>query len=152
MGAVVDARGHDEDAEHVLLGRDEAELGAGAVDLGADVHGGAGLVRRDELGVERDGRIHGLKEQLVGHGRARDELGRPPHAHRVSIRPEHRDGPVGPSERLQPFIGLLPVVQRRRHPVDADVWILYELERRPFARLDRVVRFYVAIDYNYHPL
>lgn len=147
MTAVVDAGRHDEDAEHVLLGGHEAQLRAGAVDLRADVHGGAGLVRRDELGVKRDGRLDGVKEQLLGHDGARDKLGRALHAHRVPVGAEHRNLVIGRAEGLQALVGLLAVIQSGRHAVEPDVRVGDELEGRPFARLDRVVRFDVAIHF-----
>ena len=34
----------------------------------------------------------------------------------------------------------------RRHAVDSEVWVLDELRLRPFARLDAVVGFDMAVD------
>ena len=38
------------------------------------------------------------------------------------------------------------VVKARRHAVDSEVWVLDELRLRPFARLDAVVGFDMAVD------
>lgn len=53
---------------------------------------------------------------------------------------------AGKAEGLQPFVGLLPVVEGGRHAVHAQVGVGDELEGRPFARLDRVVGFDVTVD------
>lgn len=144
--AVVDARGQDEDGEGVLVGRAEPQLGAGAVDLRAHVHGGARLVRGHELGVERHGGPHGAEEELVGHARHRDALGAVAHARRVAVGAEQRDGAAGRAERLEALVGLLAVVERWGHAVDADVWVCHEDWVGPFAGLLGEVRLDVAID------
>jgi len=46
------------------------------------------------------------------------------------------------------FVALLAVVKPWRHAVDAEEWILDELGLRPFARLDAVAGFNMAIDWE----
>lgn len=146
--AVVDASGHDEDAKHVLLGRVQAELGARAVNLGADVHGGAGLVGWDELGVERDGGAAGGDKHVLGDGRHGRHGGRVLHAHRVLVGAEDLDGGVGRgAEGLEALVGLLAVVEGGRHAVDPDKGVAHKLEGRPLARLLGPVRLDMAVDY-----
>lgn len=147
VSTMVDTSGHDEDAEHVLFRWDEAQLGARPVDLWADVHGGTGLVRRDELGVEGDGGLNGVNEQVLGHGRTRDELGGALHAGGIAVGTKDGDLVIGSAEGLQPLVGLLTVIQSRGHAVDADVGVRNKLEGRPFARLDRVVRLDVTVHF-----
>lgn len=146
VGAVVDARGHHVDAEHVLLGRVEAELRAGAVDLRADVHGGAGLVRRHVLGIQGDGGLDGLEEQLGRHGGHADVPGRVLHAGSIAVGAEDLDFVGRRAEGLEALIGLLAVVQGRRHAVDPEERIGHELWRGPFSRLVGEVRLDVAVD------
>ena len=146
--AVVHTGGQDVDAEGVFLGRAEAQLGAGAVDLRAHVHGGAGLVGRYVVGVEGDGGAHGIEEEVSGHGWAGYELGRVLHACGVLVGPEDLDLVRRCPERLQPLVGLLPVVQGRRHAVEPDVRVRHELKRRPLARRPGVVRLDVAIHWR----
>ena len=111
VGAVVDARRDDEHGKNILLGRVQAELRRAAVDLRADVHGGARLVGRDELGVEGDGGLDGVQEQVRRHGRDAYELGAVLEARRVAVRPEDGDAVVaGQAEGLEAFVGLLAVV------------------------------------------
>lgn len=148
VGAVVDAGGQDVDAEHVLLGRAQTELSAGAVDLGADVHGGARLVGRDVLGIEGDGSLYGVEEQVSRDGRAADEGGRVLHADGVAVGAEDLNVAGGGAECLETLIGLLAVVQGRGHAVDADEGVRDELGSSPFPRLDRVVALDVAIDWS----
>jgi hypothetical protein len=67
----------------------------------------------------------------------------------VAVGPEDGDGRVArQAEGLEPFVGLLAVVEGRRHAVDAHVGVGDELEGRPFARFDRVVGFDVAVDWG----
>lgn len=146
VSAVVDARGQDVDAEHVLLRGAEAELGARAVDLGTDVHGGARLVGRDVLGIEGDGGLDGVEEQVSRHGRAADERGRVLHAHGVAVGAEDLDVARGGAEGLEALVGLLAVVEGGGHAMDADEGVRHELGSSPLARLYRVVALDVAVD------
>lgn len=147
--AVVDARGDHKDAERVLLGRRQAQLRAGAVDLRADVHGRARLVGRHKAGVQRHGRLAGLHKEIFGHGRHADHLGRVLHAHGVLVGAEQRNLVVaGHAKGLEALVGLLAVVERRRHAVDADEGVGDIFERRPLAGVDRVGRFDVAVDWK----
>ncbi len=147
--AVVDARGQDVDAKDVLLRRVQAELGRRAVDLRADVHGGAGGVRGHVFGIEGDCGFDGIDEEVGRDGRDRDELGAVLQAHGVAVRAKDRDGRVArQAESLEALVGLLTVVEGRRHAVDAHVGVGNETEWRPFPRLDRVVRLDVAVDWR----
>lgn len=147
--AVVDAGGQHVDTECVFLWRGQAKLRAGAVDLRAHVHGGTGVVRREPLGVEGDGGAAGVDEQLLGHGRNRDELGAVLHADGVAVGAEDLDGGVTRgAEGLEPLVGLLAVVEGRGHAVYADVRVGDELERGPLAGLVRVVGLDVAVDWR----
>lgn len=137
MNTVVHARGDDEDAKGVLLRRGQAQLSAGAVDLRADVHGGAGLVGRNIAGIECNGGLDRLKEQLDGHRRHAGDLGRVLEPHGVAVRAEDGDVVVaGQAECLEALVGLLAVVERRRHAVDAHVRVRHILDGRPLARVD----------------
>lgn len=135
MGAVVDTSRQDVDAEHVLLRRVQAQLGAGAVDLGPDVHGGARLVRGHVLSIEGDGGLDSIDEEVVGDGRAGDELSRVLHAGGVAVRTEDLDVARGGAEGLEALIGCLAVVEGRGHSVDPDEGVRHELEGRPFPGL-----------------
>ncbi|TKW51117.1 hypothetical protein CTA1_2783 [Colletotrichum tanaceti] len=111
VGAVVDARGDDEDGEDVLLGRVQAELGRRAVQLRADVHGGARLVGRDVAGVEGDGGLAGGEEEVLGHAGHGGDVGRVLQAHGVLARAEDVDGLVpGGAEGLEALLraGAMP--------------------------------------------
>lgn len=147
--AVVDARGDHEDAERVLLGRRQAQLRAGAVDLRPDIHGRARLVGGHEARVERHGGLARLHEEVFRHGRHAHDLGRVLHAHGVLVRAEQRNLLVArQAEGLEALVGLLPVVEGRRHAVDADEGVRHILERRPLAGVHRVRRFDVAVDFG----
>ena len=64
----------------------------------------------------------------------------------VACGAEDGDFVGGRAERFHTFIGLLAVVQRGRHAVDAQIGIRYELRRAPFPSFDAVVGFDVAVD------
>lgn len=119
--AVVDARRHHEDHERVLVGRAEAELRARPEQQRPDVHGRAGLVGRDELGVQGHGEVDALHEQVLGHGGHGDVLGGPLHALGVLVGAEDGDAAVGLAEGLHPLVTLHAVVQTGRHAVDGEV-------------------------------
>lgn len=145
--AVVHARGDDEDAKGVFLGGVQPQLRARPVQLGADVQRGPRLVGRHEAGVEGNGGANRLQEDVdgdLGHGRY---FSRVLEARGVSVRAEDGDGLVaGRAEGLEALIGLLAVVEGRRHAVDAHEGVGHEAERRPFARRFGVRGFDVAID------
>ena len=146
LRAVVDARGHDEHAERVLLGRREAELGGGAEEEGPDVERGAGGVGRDEGGVEADGELDALEEARGGHGGDGDEGGGMGHAHGVRAGPEDGDAVVGCAEGFDAFVRLLPVVEAGRHAVNGEVGGGDEFWGRPFAGGFGVVGLNVPLD------
>lgn len=134
--AVVHTRGQHKDAEGIFLGWAQPELGAGAVDLRANVHGGAGVVGRDPLGVQGDGGAAGVDEQLDGHGRHGDGVGAVLHASGIAVGTEDLNGGIaGRAEGLEALIGLLAVVEGGGHAMDADVRVGDELEGRPLASL-----------------
>ena len=144
--AVVDTRGDDEYRKEVLLRRAEAELGRATEDLGTDVQSRARLVRRDELGVQRDSGLDGVDEEVDGRGRDADELGAVLHALGVLVGAEDGDRVVaGKTESLETLVGLLAVVEGGRHAVHADVGVGDEAEGRPFACFDGVGGFDVAV-------
>lgn len=60
-------------------------------------------------------------------------------------RAEDCDGVVGRAERLHAFVGLLTVVETGGHAVDGEVGGGYEGWFCPFAGVDRVVGFDVAV-------
>jgi hypothetical protein len=68
--------------------------------------------------------MHGLQEQLLGNlGHGHDPRGML-HPFRVRVRAEDVDAfVVGIPERLEAFVALLPVVQRRRHAVQTQEWV-----------------------------
>lgn len=85
-----------------------SNIGLEPVELWSDVQGPARLVRRDVLGVEGDGRAAGSQEQVRGHRRQREHLGRVPKARGVAVRAEERDpagiaGIAGNAEGLESF-------------------------------------------------
>jgi len=51
------------------------------------------------------------------------------------------------SESFQAFISLLAIVETRGHAMETKEWVGNEGWRRPFASLDAVVGFDVAINY-----
>ena len=72
---ILDSSGHDEDDEGVLVRWVEAKLGRRAEEERADVHGGTGLIRRNELGVHSDSFVDAVDEVLLGNGWDADEFG-----------------------------------------------------------------------------
>lgn len=145
VGTVVDTGRQDVDTKHVLLGWAETELRTGAVDLRTNVHGGTSLVGRDVLGVEGDSCLDSIEEELDRHGRDADSLGRVLHPHGIAVGAEHLDIARGGTECLEALVGLLPVVQGRRHAVDTDEGIGDELGSRPFPGFDGIMGFDVAV-------
>lgn len=77
---VVDTSGHDEDHESVLLGRAETQLCGASEEKRTDVHGRAGTVRRDKLGVQADSELDAVPEVLSGDMRDGDGGSRVLHA------------------------------------------------------------------------
>lgn len=147
MDTVVDAGRQHKHQERVLLGRTQAQLRRRAEQQRPDVHGRAGAVRGHELGVQADGQVDALPEQLDGDLRHGDEGGRVLHALRVLPRPEDVDGAVvGGAEGLEALVALLAVVQAGRHAVQAQEGVLDELGRGPLSGGLGVVAFDVAVD------
>lgn len=102
---------------------------------------------RHEAGVEGDGGANRLQEDVdgdLGHGRYFSGV---LEARGVSVWAEDGDDLVaGRAEGLEALVGLLAVVEGRRHAVDAHEGVGHEAERRPFARRFGVRGFDVAID------
>lgn len=124
VSPVVNPRGQHVNSKSVFLGRAQPQLRRGAVNLGTNVHCRPRLVGRNKLGVQRHGSLDRVDEQLDRHGGNRDKLGRMLKARRVLVRAKDGDLLVTrQAERLEPLVGLLTVVERGRHAVDADVRI-----------------------------
>ena len=119
--AVVDACGHDEDGERILVWRVETELRGRPEEEGADIHRRAGGMRRDELSVQRDSQINAIKEVLLRDRRHGDELGRALHAKGVLVGPEDSDGAVVLAEGFHALVALHAVVEAGGHAVDREV-------------------------------
>jgi hypothetical protein len=118
--AVVDASGHDEDHESVLLRRAETQLRRASEEERTNVHGRAGTVRRDELGVQADGQLNAVPEVLGGDMRDRDGRSGVLHALCVGLRTEDVDGlVVGRTVGFKTFVALLSVVEGGCHSMDA---------------------------------
>lgn len=146
VSTMVHARGEYKDAEGVFFRRVQPKLGGRTVNLGPDVHSRPGSMGRDKLSVESNRGLDSIEEKVDGDGRHRNEFGTVLQACGVAIRPEDCD-PVfaRQAKGFEPLIGLLAVVERRRHTVDTNVRVGDELERAPFSGFDRVMGFDVAI-------
>ena len=105
-------------------------------------------MRRDEFGIQADGEVDALVEQVDGDFGDGDEFGRVLHALGVHGGAEDGDALVvrGP-ERFQAFVALLAVVEARGHAMDPQVGILDETGRGPFAGLVGEGRGDVAVDF-----
>lgn len=145
--AVVHTGGQHVDTEGVLLWRAQAKLRAGAVDLRSHVHGGSRVVRWHPLGVEGDGGLASVDEEVDRHRRDGDALAAVLHAGGVAVGAEDLDGGVaGCAEGLEALVDLLTIVEGGRHAVEADEGVGDKLQGRPFAGLLGVVGLDVAID------
>lgn len=145
VDAVVDADREDVDAESVFLRRAEAELGGGAKDERADVHGCAGLEGGHVRGVEGDGGVDGFDEDVLWDLGDGDEVCGVLHAEGVFGGAEDLDGVVGSAEGFEALIGLLAVVEAGGHAVDAEEGVGDEFWGGPLSGLLGVVAFDVAV-------
>lgn len=147
MHAVVHTGRQHVDTEGVLLWRAQAELRAGAIDLRSHVHGSSRVVRWHPLGVEGDGGLASVDEEVDWYRRDGDALAAVLHAGGVAVGAEDLDGGVaGCAEGLEALVNLLTIVEGGRHAVETDEGVGDELQGRPFAGLLGVVGLDVAID------
>ena len=120
VDAVVDTSGHNEDHEGVLLRRAETQLCRASEEKRTNVHGRAGAVRRNKLGVQADGELDALPEVLSGNMRDGDGGSRVLHALGVGLGTEDVDGlVVRRAVCLEALVALLAVVETGCHAVDA---------------------------------
>ena len=144
---VVDTSGHDKHDESVLFRRAQAQLRAASEQERSDVHGGTSAVRRDKLGIEADGELDAVPEVVGRDVRDGDGGGGVLHALGVLLGTEDVDRlVVGCAVGLQALVALLAIVETWGHAMDAHEGRLDELRSGPFAGLDGIGGFDMAID------
>lgn len=147
VDTVVDTRGHNEHDESVLFRRAQPQLCAASEQKRANVHGSASTVGRDEFGVQADRELDAMLEMVGGDVRDGDGGGGVLHALSILLRAEDVDGlVVRGTVSLQTLVALLAVVEARRHAMDTHEGRLDKLRSSPFAGLDGVGGFDVAVD------
>ena len=104
-------------------------------------------MRRDELGVVRDGEVHHLQEEGFGGGGHGDGGGGARKPRCIQGRAENCNLAGRRSEGLEAFVALLAVVEARSHAVDWDVGGGDKAGGCPLLCVHRVRRRHVAIDF-----